>query len=94
MWQGSRLGFVAEKGSFATMDALSTDFLLFSLASFFCSFSPSLSRFVYLLRVASSVQQSSSSVPQGTYSSCVIGIPSHLRTALVLSVYVISFIVQ
>ena len=37
-WQGPRLGFVAETGTFVTMDALSTTFLLLCLASYFSYF--------------------------------------------------------
>ena len=43
VWQGPRLGFVAEHGSFVTIDALTTIFLLFfRTASFYSSFFPSL----------------------------------------------------
>ena len=45
------------------IDALSMILLLACLASF-CSFSPSFSRYVSLLRVASSVQQSSAPLQQ------------------------------
>ena len=50
------------------MDVLSTIFLLFGLASYFSLFlfSPSLSRYVYLLRVPSSVQQSLAALQQVT----------------------------
>ena len=57
MWQGPRLGFVAETGSFGSIDALSTIFLLVWLVSFFF-FCP-LSRYVSLRRVDSSKPQSS-----------------------------------
>ena len=76
--QGSRLGFVAETGNFVTinttihtgyvcMDALSTIFSRRGLPCFLLFFSfffaPSfLSRYVYILRVPSSVQQSSSAI--------------------------------
>ena len=40
VWEGPRLGFVAETGSFATMAALSTLFLLLCLAPYFYHFLP------------------------------------------------------
>ena len=49
VWQGPRLGFVAEKGNCVTADPLSTIFLLFFVLCFLLkkqSFSPSLSRYV------------------------------------------------
>ena len=52
-------------GSFVSVDALITMFLLFCLASFL-SFPPSLSRYVYL-RVASSVRQSPALFEQTLY---------------------------
>ena len=50
---------------------LEYDFLVFCLTSFFSSFPPPLSRYVSLLGVASSVQQSSATLQQVT-CSCVI----------------------
>ena len=55
VWQGSRLGSVAETANFATIDTLSTFLLFFCLASF-SYFSPSSSGHVSL-RVSSSFQR-------------------------------------
>ena len=57
--KGPPLDLVAETGSFVATDAMNTILLLFCLASLFSSFSPSLSRYVPLLRVSPSVQQPS-----------------------------------
>ena len=59
VWQGPRLGFVTETGNFVTTDTLSTIFLFFFVPCFLLfSFSPSVSLYVYLLCVPSSVQHS------------------------------------
>ena len=64
VWQGPRLGFVAETGSVASIDALGTVFLFFCLAPFF-HFLPFLCPYRSALRRrASSVQQSSVSLRQ------------------------------
>ena len=62
MWQGLRLGFVAETGSYATIDALSTVLLLFASFPCFIYFLPlrsscgtCLSMYLSLLRLASSM---------------------------------------
>ena len=78
VWQGPRLGFVAETGRFVAMEtpwvrfscllAFVPCFLLFVFRFSFLSFLnffPS-SRYVYVLRVPSSVQQ-----PSATLSKCV-----------------------
>ena len=70
LWQGPRLGFVAKTGRFVT-GRLEYDFLAFVPCSLHFLFSPSLSRYVYLLRVPSSVQQSSASLSKYVvYSTC------------------------
>ena len=71
VWQGTRCGSVAETGIFVTTDALSTIScfeLCFLLSSFsLLSFSRSLFGYVsLLLRITSSVQQSSSPRQQST----------------------------
>ena len=62
VWQGLRLGFVAETGSYATIDALSTVLLLFASFPCFIYFLPlrsscgtCLSMYLSLLRLASSM---------------------------------------
>ena len=56
----SRLGFVADTGNVVTR-RLESNYLAFFVPCFLIlSFSPSLSRYVYLLRVPQSVRQSSS----------------------------------
>ena len=69
-----RPGFAAETGRFVAVDVLITTLFVFSLAPSFYSFRPSLSRYVSLLRVGRSVQQSSAPLKQ-------------VRVALVSSVF-------
>ena len=92
VWQGPRLGFVAETGRFVAMETPRVRFscLLLCLASyfsffvflFFLSFFPA-SRYVYLLRVPSSVQQPSAALSKYVFivrvlSACVICTLPHL----------------
>ena len=89
VWQGPRLGFVAETGRFVAMDALSTIFLLLCLASYQVLFlvSRALSRYVPL-RFPSSVQQSSATLQQVVrVLSCVVCILPHPVIPFVLFVY-------
>ena len=89
MWQGPRLGFVAGTESVVTIDALSTIFLLFCLASLHYYFSPSLSRCVSLLRDGSSVRQSSAPLQQvrvlfGSFVFCLVGVLSLFHVFCIL----------
>ena len=58
VWHGLRLGLVVETANFVATDAFSTIFLLF-VPCFLLFSSPSISRYVYLFHVPSSVQLSS-----------------------------------
>ena len=96
VWQGPRLGFVAERGRLVAMETLEYDFLvclLLCLASYFSFFVllfffffPA-SRYVYLLRVPWSVQQPSATLRKyvlivRVLAACVICTLPHLGVLL------------
>ena len=107
MWQGPRLGFIAETGRFVAMEtprvrfscsclclACYFSFFIFFLVLFF--FFSSASRYVYLLRVPSSVQQPPATLGKyvffRTYSSCLCHLhPTPSRNYFVFYSFIIFF---